>query len=214
MKTTVWVLMVILVLGGMTWSAAADPGYDLTYTFQPSDPDMQDLPHKYYYEWRIEWSPPGGLEVISAELSIDDLYDWKWEPDILYFQLLDHTTTTQERKRYWDGHGGSDAFANYHLAPKNIDHLLLATYSDPQGGWANREDWTYTFTDAQVAALNDYIANDAVFGLGLDPDCHYYNSGITLTVQVTPELPPSALLGLSMLPLGIAYLRGRRRKES
>ena len=31
---------------------------------------------------------------------------------------------------------------------------------------------------------------------------------------LTPELPPSALLGLSMLPLGIAYLRGRRRKES
>lgn len=30
----------------------------------------------------------------------------------------------------------------------------------------------------------------------------------------TPELPPSALLGLSMVPLGLAYLRGRRRKES
>jgi len=33
-------------------------------------------------------------------------------------------------------------------------------------------------------------------------------------IGVTPELPPSALLGLSMVPLGIAYLRGRRRKES
>ncbi|MEA3403684.1 MAG: hypothetical protein U9R79_20745 [Armatimonadota bacterium] len=30
---------------------------------------------------------------------------------------------------------------------------------------------------------------------------------------LTPELPPSALLGLSMFPLGIAYLRGRRRKD-
>ncbi len=30
----------------------------------------------------------------------------------------------------------------------------------------------------------------------------------------TPELPPSALLGLSMLPWGLAYLRGRRRQES
>ena len=35
-----------------------------------------------------------------------------------------------------------------------------------------------------------------------------------LTATQTPELPPSALLGLSMLPLGVAYIRGRRRKES
>ncbi|MGC9318001.1 MAG: hypothetical protein ACP5KN_08200, partial [Armatimonadota bacterium] len=28
---------------------------------------------------------------------------------------------------------------------------------------------------------------------------------------LTPELPPSALLGLTMLPLGVAYLRGRGR---
>ncbi len=31
---------------------------------------------------------------------------------------------------------------------------------------------------------------------------------------LTPELPPSALLSLSMLPWGIAYLRGRRRKNN
>lgn len=31
---------------------------------------------------------------------------------------------------------------------------------------------------------------------------------------VTPELPPSALMGLGMVPLGLAYLRGRRRQES
>lgn len=34
------------------------------------------------------------------------------------------------------------------------------------------------------------------------------------SVYLTPELPPSALLGLSMLPLGLAYIRGRRRKQS
>jgi len=39
------------------------------------------------------------------------------------------------------------------------------------------------------------------------------SSVVTVSAQATPELPPSALLGLSMLPLGLAYLRGRRRKE-
>ena len=41
--------------------------------------------------------------------------------------------------------------------------------------------------------------------IGGEPDSIWSNK--------TPELPPSALLSLSMLPLGIAYLRGRRRKE-
>ena len=34
------------------------------------------------------------------------------------------------------------------------------------------------------------------------------------STQRTPELPPSALLSLTMLPWGIAYIRGRRRKQS
>ena len=39
------------------------------------------------------------------------------------------------------------------------------------------------------------------------------HNDMVVSIEKTPELPPSALLGLSMLPLGIAYLRGRRRKE-
>ena len=41
----------------------------------------------------------------------------------------------------------------------------------------------------------------------------YANDGSQWTNN-TPELPPAALLGLSILPLGLAYIRGRRRKES
>ncbi len=71
-------------------------------------------------------------------------------------------------------------------------------------------------------------------GAGLQPETDYYSATYTdvylvaqvwssdadyrgsfdVDVEATPELPPSALLGLSMLPLSIAYLRGRRRKES
>jgi len=41
-------------------------------------------------------------------------------------------------------------------------------------------------------------------------DCVHLDS-VELHVEHTPELPPSALLGLSTLPLGLAYIRGRRR---
>jgi hypothetical protein len=33
------------------------------------------------------------------------------------------------------------------------------------------------------------------------------------SIYMTPELPPSALLGLTTLPLGLAYIRGRRRRD-
>lgn len=42
----------------------------------------------------------------------------------------------------------------------------------------------------------------------------FTNDFDNIKLQGTPELPPSALLGLSMLPLGLAYLRGRRRTGS
>jgi len=71
-------------------------------------------------------------------------------------------------------------------------------------------------------------------GAGLRPETNYYGATYTdvylvgqvwssdanylgsfdVEVEATPELPPSALLSLSMLPMGIAYLRGRRRKKN
>ncbi len=50
---------------------------------------------------------------------------------------------------------------------------------------------------------------NASFG---DPDAEEHK--VLVPNGRTPELPPSALLALSMMPLGIAYLRGRRRKQS
>ena len=43
-----------------------------------------------------------------------------------------------------------------------------------------------------------------------DPDGEYK---VMVPNGRTPELPPSALLSLSMLPLGLAYIRGRRRNK-
>ena len=52
--------------------------------------------------------------------------------------------------------------------------------------------------------LNAYAA-DGRIGLGLDPDCHFYNDGITLRL-VTPEPTSLALLGLG----GLAMMHRRR----
>jgi hypothetical protein len=76
--------------------------------------------------------------------------------------------------------------------------------------------YTYNLTSAQVGFLAAYIANGNNIALGFDPDCHFWNNGITFTINYTngavPE-PVSMLLLGSGLSVGGLYLRRRRRQK-
>ena len=74
-------------------------------------------------------------------------------------------------------------------------------YGDDFIEWAvGAQDIGYPATFTWAAYLDDGGRGDDDIG--------------PLTEGYTPELPPSALLTLTMLPWGIVYLRGRRRKQS
>jgi hypothetical protein len=70
--------------------------------------------------------------------------------------------------------------------------------------------YTYTFTEEQENALQAYIANSGNVAIGLDPDCHFFNNGVMLTLTTGPTIPEPATLGL----LGTALLAavGYRRR--
>ena len=55
----------------------------------------------------------------------------------------------------------------------------------------------------------DQALVDPYFHIGI----HVGSDRDSVWVNPTPELPPAALLSLSMLPLGLAYIRGRRRNK-
>jgi hypothetical protein len=179
-----------------------------THSFQPSPPDLYDLDHWKYYTWGIDWNIPPGEFIQSASLSIDNINDWKVETgDILYIHLLDNPALGVTE--FTDYQGGGDNFAG--------QGILLTTFTDDDGYPNPSEDWTYDFTASQIndlTSLNDltdYINNDGRFGLGMDPDCHYFNDGITLTISTCIPEPSTALFGLMTPRL---FLLRKRRKAA
>ena len=78
-------------------------------------------------------------------------------------------------------------------------------------------DYVYHLTGPQLEALMADIRNGGDFALGFDPDCHYFNNGITLTITAipasTPESPSIMLLGSGLL-VSMTLLRRNRRKQA
>ena len=99
----------------------------------------------------------------------------------------------------WDSQSGGDYFEAYFIGL----HSLLVAYEDLPD---TPQDLVYEFTADDLVSLNQYLSDtDSRFGLGFDPDCHFYNNGVELTL-VTPEPGALAVLGTGAL----LVLRRRR----
>ena len=200
-------VMTVLSVCGLLSQAHA-----VTYTFQPPDPELADLDHHWNARWGIDWVPPADETLVGATLRIDDLYDWTYEyGDVLYIHLLNDAPAGVDY--FYDGQGGGDAFEGY---PGG--EILLDTYTDPLGGWATRIDYSYEFSPTEVETLDEFLANYN-FGIGMDADCHYYNSGVYLDIETTlrpgpPVVPePLTMVGVVSAMGGLGgYVRRRRRR--
>jgi hypothetical protein len=194
-------IALIVALGFIIFGACAANA--AVYTYTPSPTDLYDLDHYSAYSWGIGWTHTSEV-ITGAQLSFSKIYDWTVEAnDTLWLNLLSNASSGVTV--FNDNSAGGNYFQNY-------SGMLLGTWSDPNGGGPGT-DVTFTFNSAAITALNGYAA-DGNFGLGLDPDCHYFNCGVKLTVttdrQPVPEPSTMLLFGLGLTAGGVVMMRRKR----
>ena len=212
----------------LAWAGTASAG---SYTFQPSDSDLADLDHHNAYYWGISNTALrnellAGNVVTSARLTIFNIWDWRVENNILYINLLDDTkkpssgnVTTISNENSNDNVANGNWFAPASRSNRYQGSTALTTWTDPVGGHSTNFNFVYDFSSTQLSQLGAYLTDPTysygngagnMFGLGFDPECHYYNQGVRLDIETRPVSVPDEAVTLwmivgSLVALGILW---------
>ena len=179
---------------------SAGPANAGIWTFTPDPADLYDLDHSWAYTWGLEGYQ--FEDVTEVTLTFHDIRDWTVEPDdILYIRLLDDAPLGVTQ--YWDNKADGDYFEG--------QGVPVGTWSDPLGYPNPPTDVSFSFS--ALGLLDDFnmAAADGLWGLAFDPDCHYWNSGIELTVETA--IPEPGTMSLLLIGLGIIGTRFRKQMK-
>lgn len=187
----VFATALVFSIGG--WAGAA------TYIFEPSpSSDLWDLDHYKYYTWGIDWNLPQGETITAATLFFDDIRNYNSGPNDLYVQLLDSASNGVVVGT--DNQASGNYFANQGI---QLYHGINLSNT--------AQDIKVIFNSGQISTLLDYL-KDGNFGLGFDPDCHFYNDEITLTLNTVNTPIPGAIFLLGSGLVGLAGLKKKLKK--
>lgn len=165
---------------------------DRVVNLVPERADLYDLDHSRVYVWGFDVPLAPGESIGSAELEFDRIRNYNDAPNDLYVHLLDWAALGVD-KSITDNQSGGDYFENVYGGV----HSFLVHYEDLP---SQSQDITYDFSGDDLLALNNYLA-DGRAGMGFDPDCHFYNHGVSLNLTVVPEPASLALMGIGALAL-------------
>jgi hypothetical protein len=169
----------------------------------------------YAYTWTVaSGALVSGQTVDSASITFTSIMLTSTSSGYLYFDLGRVFTgmvagpstlpTPGNYGTYTDNDASGDAFKGN--APGNADQLGSQPLAKNVA-----TSWTYTFTSADLTALNRY-AGLGSWGFLIDPDCSFNVGGITFNYTTTTNCTPDGgttamLLGAAMMGLGWAKRR-------
>jgi hypothetical protein len=188
---------------------AAQAQNTTTYTFQPNPTNLNNLDHSYYYDWKIDWSVPKGMQIVDATLTFSNINDWTYEPNNnwLYIHMLDTAPTNGTKIgtntwQWYDGEGGGDNWQG--------KGTWVATYVDKS---TQPETLNYSLKNLGLLPTLKQYTKDGTFGFGFDPDCHYNNCGIKLKITTAPVPEPGSLVVFGTGLAGLIGFATRRRRS-
>jgi len=191
MKTLVVLAIVIL----------AAPVFADSYEYSPTPADLWDLNHGRAYRWGIGFDADPAEEIVGAQLTFDNIRNWRTEPNRLWLTLIDDAPLGVSVF-------GDNSSSNYFASSGTELNLYENIPATP-------DDLAYTFNLGQLALLNTF-AEDGSFALGIDPDCHFYNDGIRLWIETDtsggddPSVPEPSGVAIITVALGGLLVRRRR----